>query len=127
MLSAPPARAVPNLPSRDLAATARVYAAPGFRERFRDAGWLILQRGSLVLEFFSHPDLDPYASYAGSCLRVTDARALHAAFAAAGLPDDPRSVPRLTPPVAARSGFLQFALVDADGSLVRGLEPFARV
>lgn len=121
----PPDRATPTLPSRDLAATARFYGALGFRERFRDAGWLIVERGSLVLEFFPHPALDPRANYAGSCLRVADARALHAAFARAGLPDDPHAVPRLMPPVAEPWGFLQFALVDADGNLLRGLEPLA--
>lgn len=39
-----PDRATPTLPSRDLAATARFYAALGFAERFRDAGWLIVER-----------------------------------------------------------------------------------
>ena len=120
-----PDHATPTLPSRDLAATARFYAALGFEERYRDAGWLILARGPLVLEFFRHDTLDPHANHAGSCLRVADARALHAAFAAAGLPDDPRALPRLTPPVARPWGFLEFALVDADGNLLRGLEALA--
>ena len=120
-----PDHATPTLPSRDLAATSRFYAALGFTERFRDAGWLIVARGPLVLEFFPHATLDPYANYGGACLRVGDARALHAAFAAAGLSDDPRQIPRLTAPVARPWGFLEFALVDADGNLLRGLEPLS--
>lgn len=116
-------RATPNLPSRDFAATAQFYARLGFRERFRDAGWMILERGSLQLEFFPHPELDPRANYAGSCLRIADARALHAAFARAGLPASPLAVPRLTPPVDQPWGFREFALVDPDGNLLRGLEP----
>jgi catechol 2,3-dioxygenase-like lactoylglutathione lyase family enzyme len=118
-------RATPNLPSRDLAATVRFYAALGFEERFRDDGWLILERGPLLLEFFPHPALEPRANYAGSCLRVADAGALHAAFARVGLPTDARAIPRLTPPVDQPWGFREFALVDPDGNLLRGLEPLA--
>ena len=43
-------RATPNLPSRDFEATARFYAALGFTESWRDAGWMILRRGDLTLE-----------------------------------------------------------------------------
>jgi len=116
-------RVTPTLPSRDLAATSTFYAALGFREAFRDAGWLIVVCGAMQLEFFPHPDLDPRANYAGCCLRVADARELHATFSAAGLPVDPRAIPRLTPPIDQPWGFREFALVDADGNLLRGLEP----
>lgn len=116
-------RATPTLPSRDLAATSAFYARLGFHEVFRDGGWLIVARGPLQLEFFAHPALDPGANYAGCCLRVSDAQALHDAFGAAGLSVDPRSIPRLTPPRAQPWGFREFALVDADGNLLRGLEP----
>ncbi|HEY0777268.1 MAG TPA: VOC family protein [Gemmatirosa sp.] len=112
----------PTLPSRDLAATSAFYARLGFREVFRDAGWLIVARDVLQLEFFPHPDLDPWANYAGCCLRVADARALHDAFSAADLSVDPRALPRLTPPIDRPWGFREFALVDADGNLLRGLE-----
>jgi catechol 2,3-dioxygenase-like lactoylglutathione lyase family enzyme len=118
-----PDRVTPTLPSRDLAATSAFYARLGFRERFRDGGWLIVERGALQLEFFPHPELDPWANYAGCCLRVDDARALHESFSAAGLPTDPGSIPRLTAPAARPWGFIEFGLVDADGNLLRGLEP----
>jgi catechol 2,3-dioxygenase-like lactoylglutathione lyase family enzyme len=116
-------RVTPTLPSRNLAGTSAFYARLGFREVFRDAGWLIVARGALQLEFFPHPALDPWANYAGCCLRVADARALHAAFSAAGLPVDPGAIPRLTAPLDQPWGFREFALVDADGNLLRGLEP----
>lgn len=116
-------RVTPTLPSRDLAATSAFYARLDFREVFRDAGWLIVARGPLQLEFFPHPALDPGANYGGCCLRVGDARALHDAFSAAGLPVDPGGIPRLTPPQAQSWGFREFALVDLDGNLLRGLEP----
>ena len=113
----------PTLPSRDLAATSAFYAQLGFREVFRDDGWLIVARGPLQLEFFPHPGLDPYTNYAGCCLRVSDARALHSAFSGADLPATPRGIPRLTAPVDQPWGFREFALLDPDGNLVRGLEP----
>ena len=115
-------RVTPTLPSRDLAATSAFYARLGFRELFRDAGWLIVARGPLQLEFFPHPTLDPRANYGGCCLRVGDAQALHDAFGAAGLPADPHGIPRLTPPRPQPWGFREFALVDPDGNLLRGLE-----
>src|SRR6266702_3173510 len=87
-------RATPNFPSRDLDATARFY-----------------------------PRLDPRVNIASCCLRVSDARALHAAFAGAGLPASPRSTPRLTSPVDQPWGFREFAVVDLDGNLLRCLEP----
>lgn len=112
-------RITANLPARDFAATAAFYAKLGFAETFRDDGWMILQRGDLMLEFFPHPDLDPRESWFSACVRVDDVDRLHAAWAAAGLPADTKSIPRLT-------GFFQpgdaprmFALVDADGSLLR--------
>ena len=117
-------RATPNLPSRDLDATARFYARLGFEQSFHDAGWMVLRRGPLELEFFPYPRLDPRANIASCCLRVSDARALHAAFAsAADLATSPRSTPRLTSPVDHAWGFREFAVVDPDGNLLRCLEP----
>lgn len=48
-------QATPNLPSRDFDSTAAFYERLGFGIVFRDAGWMILQRGDLMLEFFAHP------------------------------------------------------------------------
>lgn len=50
-------QATPNLPSRDFDSTAAFYERLGFGIVFRDAGWMILQRGDLMLEFFAHPRL----------------------------------------------------------------------
>ena len=91
--------------------------------RWLYAGWLIVARDALQLEFFPYPELDPLVNYAGCCLRVADARSLHAAFQDAGLSSSPHAVPRLTPPVDQSWGFREFALVDLDGNLLRGLEP----
>jgi catechol 2,3-dioxygenase-like lactoylglutathione lyase family enzyme len=118
-----PDRATPNLPSRDLAATSRFYARLGFRESFRNDGWLILERGPVQLEFFLHAALDPLANIASCCIRVADASALHAAFAAADLPPSAHAMPRLTAPADRPWGFREFALVDPDGNLLRCLAP----
>lgn len=50
-------QATPNLPSRDFDSTAAFYERLGFGIVFRDAGWMILQRGDLMLEFFAHPGI----------------------------------------------------------------------
>jgi catechol 2,3-dioxygenase-like lactoylglutathione lyase family enzyme len=118
-----PDQATPNLPSRDLRATSRFYAGLGFREAFRDQGWLIVRRGPLQIEFFPHAGLDPYTNIASCCLRVADARTLHAAFAAADFPRPAGGIPRITPPVDRPWGFREFAVVDPDGNLLRCLEP----
>ena len=112
-------RATPNLPARDLDATARFYAGLGFSTTYRDAGWLIVERGGLWLEFFPDPDVDPASTAAGCCLRVDDVDALYAAGVAAGLPETHLGQPRLHPPQVEASGMRIGYLVDLDGNLLR--------
>ena len=63
-------RATPNLPSRDLDATAAFFAGLGFATTYHDPGWLILEHGTLVLEFFRDPGTDPASTASSCCLRV---------------------------------------------------------
>jgi catechol 2,3-dioxygenase-like lactoylglutathione lyase family enzyme len=111
--------ATPNLPSRDLDATVAFYARLGFDAVHRDPGWLILERGALVLEFFPDPGMDPAATASSCCLRVDDVDALYAACVAAGLPETHLGWPRLHPPQLEDSGMRIGALVDGDGNLLR--------
>lgn len=111
--------ASPNLPSRDFENTARFYAALGFVERWRDAGWMILERGSLRLEFFHHPELDPLTSWFSCCLRLDDLDAFYSVCKATGLPETCRGQPRLHPPKAEDWGRRAGALIDPDGTLLR--------
>ena len=111
--------AAPNLPSRSLTATAAFYGALGFECVWRDKGWMILERGTLLLEFFSHPGLDPAASWFSCCLRLDDLEGFYAALAAAGIPEQGDGLPRLHPPREERSGMTVAALVDPDGTLLR--------
>ena len=112
-------RATPNLPSRDLDATAAFYAALGFEATYRSPGWLILERGTVMLEFFPDPGLDPATTSAGCCLRVDDLDTWYATGVAAGLPETHLGWPRLHPPRVEDSGMRIGYLVDADGVLLR--------
>jgi catechol 2,3-dioxygenase-like lactoylglutathione lyase family enzyme len=115
-------RITANLPARDMAKTAAFYADLGFAEAYRSDGWMILKRGPLELEFFSHPDCDPRTSWFSACIRVDEPEALLKEWQGAGLPAEHRSIPRLTgffkPPGAPRI----FALVDLNGSLLRVID-----
>jgi len=111
--------ATPNLPSRDFTATASFYARLGFAPSFRDEGWMILERGGMVLEFFPHPDLDPLTSSFSCCLRLDDIDTLYADALAAGLPETCSGQPRLHPARVEDSGIRIAYLIDPDGTLVR--------
>ncbi|MBA4040647.1 MAG: bleomycin resistance protein [Sphingobium sp.] len=111
--------ATPNLPARDFAATAEFYRAIGFEEDWRDAGWMIVSRGALMLEFFPYPDLDPATSSFSCCLRLDDLAGLYAACRAAGIAEKSIGFPRLHPPRREPSGLTIAYLVDPDGTLLR--------
>ena len=113
-------RITANLPSNDLNATEAFYERLGFETAFKDDGWMIMRSGGLELEFFPMK-LDPRRSAFSACIRVDDLNALHARFAAAALPGDDRSIPRMTQPVV-QHGLRMFFLVDLDGSLLRCIE-----
>ena len=114
-----PDHATPNLPSRDFERTAQFFGPLGFTESWRDAGWMILERGGLVLEFFASPDLDPATSAFGSCLRLDDVGGFYAVLFAAGIPEANTGFPRLHPPKREPWGGLVGALIDPDGNLLR--------
>ncbi len=115
-------RVTANLPARDFDATEAFYGRMGFVRRYRDEGWMILARDTLEIEFFPHPEVDPYGSWFSACIRVDALDRLYEEWRALDLPDDHSSIPRITgimdrPPVPR-----MFALIDADGSLLRVLE-----
>jgi catechol 2,3-dioxygenase-like lactoylglutathione lyase family enzyme len=114
--------ATPNLPSRDFEATSRFYGALGFVESWRDAGWMILRRGGLTLEFFPYPDLDPLESSFSCCLRLDELERFYASCKAAGLLEAHSGSPRLSPPRVESSGLRIAYMVDLDGSLIRMIQ-----
>ena len=111
--------ATPNLPARDFEETSQFYARLGFTQSYRDGGWMILQRGGLKLEFFPFPDLDPFESSFGSCLRLDDLDAFYGACRSAGLPEARTGIPRISPPRVEPWGGRVGYLVDPDGTLLR--------
>lgn len=123
-------RAVPSLPSRDFDATEAFYSSFGFESTFRDDGWMILTRGGLQLEFFSHPSLDPTKSDFMCSLRVADVDGLFEDIVRAGVGVGAVGVPRLQDvrmqPWGLRAGYL----IDLDGTQLALIEqpvtePFA--
>jgi catechol 2,3-dioxygenase-like lactoylglutathione lyase family enzyme len=114
-------RITANLPMRSNDATVAFYRLLGFEVAYRDDSWLILERGSLELEFFAVADLDPATSSFSACVRVADVDGLWAEWSGLGLPVS--GIPRLHGPPGALGWPLRgFALVDPDGSLLRVLE-----
>lgn len=113
-------RITANLPAINMDATEAFYARLGFATTFKDKSWMILERGSLELEFFPYGDLDPYQSSFGACVRVDDLDGLWAQWATLGLPT--HGVPRLQGPAHSIGHDLRmFALIDENGSLLRCL------
>ncbi len=110
-------RITANLPAINFDATEAFYAALGFETGFKDDGWMILSRGSLELEFFPYPELNPWESSFSACVRVIDLDTLHTAWKEAGL--SANGIPRLTAPRLEPFGLRMFALVDPNGSLLR--------
>ncbi len=118
----PADRITANLPSKDFGRTEAFYGRLGFRCAFRNEGWMILRRGSLEIEFFPHPEVDPYGSWFSACIRLDDIDSAHAEWARLDLPRDRTSIPRLTGIFKLDGAPRMFALVDEDGSLLRVLD-----
>jgi catechol 2,3-dioxygenase-like lactoylglutathione lyase family enzyme len=112
-------QATPNLPSRNFDTTIDFYTALGFELSWRDKSWLILQRGTVMLEFFPYPDLDPYTSSFGACLRLDNVDSFYATCLNAGIAETRIGFPRLHPIEMQGFGLRIGALLDIDGSLLR--------
>jgi catechol 2,3-dioxygenase-like lactoylglutathione lyase family enzyme len=111
--------ATPNLPSRDFDATAAFYGKLGFTVRWRGSYWMILERGSAMLEFFPYPDLDPAQSSFSCCIRLDDLDAFYQVCGGADIPEARTGRPRLNPPRTEEWGGRVAYMVDPDGSLIR--------
>lgn len=114
-----PDSATPNLPSRDFEATFQFYRGLGFEEKWRDAGWMILRRGSLVVEFFRHPELNPAESWFSCCFRLDDVASFFTIVLQAGVPECNTGWPRAHRPKRESWGGMVGALIDIDGTLIR--------
>ena len=111
--------ATPNLPSRNFDVTEKFYTALGFERRWRDAGWMILARGPVVLEFLLFAELDPASSSFSCCLRLDDLDGFFAICRAADILEQQSGWPRLHAPRVEAWGGRVGALIDPDCTLVR--------
>ena len=98
-----------NLPAKDFGETASFYERLGFQISFKGEGWMILSRGSLEIEFFPHPELNPSDSWFSACVHVADVDGLYEAWTNLRLPD--HGIPRMTAPQDEDWGCRMFALV----------------
>jgi hypothetical protein len=123
-------KAIPNLPARDLDATAAMFGRIGFAVTGRWDGYGILERDDVELHFFAKPDLDPATTAGMAYVRVVDVDALYAEVRAAGfevLPVDVQherwdrgaSLERITALEDKPWGLREFALLDIDNNLLR--------
>jgi len=114
------ARIAPVLPVRDVIAALAHYQRLGFStdaygENDGDAGpgYGFVCLGPVELHLSRTPALDPAANTSACYVYVSDADALHAEWAAGGVPG------RLTAPEDTPYGLREFAHVDPDGNLLR--------
>lgn len=109
----PIARAIPILPSLDIARTRAFYEESlGFSgQLYEEEDYLILRRGEIELHFWLTEDkkLPPVSS---AYIRGRDVPALHADFAR-------RGAPKLSEITARPWGMTEFYLWDPDGNLLR--------
>jgi len=111
--------ATPKLPARYFERTSQFYQSLGFEQGWRDGGWMILRRGTITLEFFAWPDLDPKTSSFSCCLRLDDVDAFHTVCTAAGIAEQSTGAPRIQAPRLEPSGLRIGYLIDPDGTLLR--------
>lgn len=111
--------AIPILPSRSIDATVAFYKALGFAGGAHDFdhSYAVMRRGSAEIHFFTHKELVPAESSAGCYIRVQDVDSVYSAFAAAQLPKN--GIPRMDILEDKPWGLREFAIVDADGNLLR--------
>lgn len=113
---------MPIMPSRDLRETLAFYERLGFENRGAPPeqwDYLIIGRGGAGFHFYLDRDVDPLSTASSCYLYVDDADALHAEWAAIGVPTDPTNGSRLQAPVDTDYRMREFALVDPSGNLVR--------
>jgi catechol 2,3-dioxygenase-like lactoylglutathione lyase family enzyme len=121
-------KAIPNLPARDLDATAAMFTRIGFTETHRYDGYSIIERDEVELHYYAKPDHDPGKTAGMSYIRVSDVNALYAEVTAAGFEilsaqaqrersEQHAPLERITALEDKPWGLRQFALLDIDGNL----------
>jgi hypothetical protein len=92
-------KSIPNLPARDLDATAAMLARIAVNETHRHDGYSILERDEVELHYYAQADLDPATTAGMAYIRVADVtRPKHL---------DHLGLPRVVRPPVARLGTLR--------------------
>ena len=108
-----------NLPAINVEDTYNFYRMLGFQCLHQSKQWLILKRGSLSLEFFHHPELDPETSWHSACIRVHDLASLYHAWQ--GLNWSAFALARMTG-IEHLAEIDMFCVIDINGSLLRCIQ-----
>ena len=111
--------AIPTLPSKSIDATVAFYVRLGFEGGAHEfnSSYAILRRGAIELHFFSHEELVPAESSAGSYIRVLDVENIYRECSSSKLPR--HGIPRMDALEDKPWGLREFAIVDPDGNLLR--------
>ena len=111
--------AIPVLPSRSIPDTVAFYGRLGFEggPHAFNGDYAILSRQGIEIHFFKHTALRPFESSAGCYIRVRDVDSFYRACLSLLLPT--MGIPRLENLENKAWGLREFALVDADGNLIR--------
>jgi catechol 2,3-dioxygenase-like lactoylglutathione lyase family enzyme len=110
-------RAIANLPSRNFEITRGFYERLGFAVTYHSDEWLWLRWGTVEIEFFPHPFLDPEGSWFSATIE-TEALDEVAQRWRASVPTTGR-LPKITPIDQLPEGIRLFAVLDPDRNLLR--------
>jgi hypothetical protein len=130
-------KSIPNLPARDLDATAAMFARIAVNETHRHDGYSILERDEVELHYYAQADLDPATTAGMAYIRVADVDGLYAEVLNAGFevlaPNVLRerwergaSLERVSALEDKPWGLREFALLDVDNNLLRIGQPLHR-
>ena len=108
-----------NLPAVDFDQTALFYQGLGFKLQYQSAEWMIMRLGSMVLEFFHHPALDPQTSWHSACIRVQDIESYYRYWSSFDW--QAHNHARITD-IQHLAEIRQFSMIDLNGSLLRCIQ-----
>ncbi|MDP4621692.1 MAG: VOC family protein [Hydrogenophaga sp.] len=111
--------AIPILPCRSILDTVNFYKRLGFEggPHGFNSDYAIMTRQGVEIHFFKHASLRPCDSFSGCYIRVAEVDHFYSACLRLGLPS--AGIPRLDKLEDKAWGLREFAIVDADGNLIR--------
>lgn len=114
-----------NLPAKDFAQTIAFYQQLGFVVHFQSEQWLILHNdqsvdGTLEIEFFPYPNLDPKQSYFSASVWVQNLDTLKALYTSWSTLDwSNYAEPTRITEIEQMGQLHIFNVIDVNGSLLR--------